>query len=502
MAWVLGVLLVLVLAVALHRAGRRSRQARAVASTSVAGRATRMGGLVTRTAARKAALRMRQVLASGERRRALETAYHIQSSAEAAALMGQMKGVFMKLGQIVSFARESLPPEAQEALKVLQKDAPPMAFALVRGVVEAELGGALEDHFAAFDEVPLAAASIGQVHRARLHDGRDVVLKVQYPGVDEAIRADLRFSDGLATLVQSFHKNADGKAIVRELKERLEDELDYRREAAHQRLFARIWRDHPLIRIPTVHDAFTTRRVLCQDYAEGLDFYTFVEAAEDDEKQLAVHVLTDFVFDSMHLFGVFNGDPHPGNYLFHEDGGITFLDFGCVKRFSEPFLETLRDLNRALVGDDHAAFDAAVKALEIVRPGRPFDHDFLWEFFAYHASPFKDDRVFAFDKAFLHAAAEVMRPAHLRRLNLPPDLIFFNRITFGLNAIFERLGARANFHRLYRRYLDRAAALPPATAVAGVEVPPHFHAPAPWVPAEELAALQHDIEGCGERCPK
>ena len=451
-----------------------SRRNAAGISTSVSARTAQVSALATRTAARKAALRMKQLVSSRERKEKLEAAYHVQTSAEAAELMGSMKGVFMKLGQIVSFARESLPPEAREALAVLQKDAPPMAFALVREVVEAELGGQLSDHFASFDEEPIASASIGQVHRARLPSGEEVVLKVQYPGVDEAIRADLRFGDGLAALISSVHKNADGRAIVAELKERLEDELDYLREAANQQRFRDIWAGHPLIRVPKVHHELTRRRVLCQEYVEGLDFYAFLDAATPDEKRLAVHAINDFVFDSMHIHGVFNGDPHPGNYLFNPDGGVTFIDFGCVKRFDRAFLDHLHGLNNALVDEDHEAFERRVRALEIILPGRPYDHDFLWGFFRYHAAPFVEDREFAFDTAYLQEAAEVMKPSNLRRLNLPPDLIFFNRITFGLNAIYERLGARENFHRLYRRYLDREGGHPPGLATLGVDLPERF----------------------------
>ncbi|TNF27417.1 MAG: AarF/ABC1/UbiB kinase family protein [Deltaproteobacteria bacterium] len=461
-----------------------SRRNHAGISTSVSARTAQVSALATRTAARKATLRLRQLVSSRERKRKLEEAYHVQTSAEAAALMGSMKGVFMKLGQIVSFARESLPPQAREALAVLQKDAPPMAFALVREVVEAELGGTLSDHFASFDEEPIASASIGQVHRARLPSGEEVVLKVQYPGVDEAIRADLRFGDGLAALISSVHKNADGRAIVAELKERLEDELDYLREAENQQRFAAIWAGHPLIRIPKVYPELTRRRVLCQEYVEGLGFYDFLEVATDEEKRLAVHALNDFVFDSMHLHGVFNGDPHPGNYLFNADGGVTFLDFGCVKRFDQAFLDELHGLNGALVHGDHAAFERHVRALDIVLPGRPYDHDFLWGFFRYHGAPFIEDREFLFDAAFLEQAAEVMKPSNLRRLNLPPDLIFFNRITFGLNAIYERLGARENFHRLYWRYLDRNADHPPALATLGVALPERFLASRRWLAAD------------------
>jgi predicted unusual protein kinase regulating ubiquinone biosynthesis (AarF/ABC1/UbiB family) len=387
--------------------------------------------------------------------------------------MGQMKGVFMKLGQIASFARESLPPEARKALETLQKDAPPMSFALVRDVVERELGP-IGERFAWFDEVPLAAASIGQVHRARLHDGGEVVVKVQYPGVDDAIRSDLRFTQGLVQMGAVFFRNSDSKGMIEELKARILDELDYEAEAANQMRFAEIWRGHPLIRVPRVFTSHSTRRVLTQAYAEGLSFKDFLEVSSPDERRLAVLVLNDFVFDSMHLFSMFNGDPHPGNYLFHHDGGITFLDFGCVKRFEGPFLPDLRALNRAIIERDEAAFEASLRATGIVLPGRPYDREASWAFFDYHARPFARDEVFTFSADYLREAGHTMRMQTLKRFNLPPDLVLFNRITFGLNAIFQQLGASENFHRLYRRYMYPAEEVPPALALVGVELPRHF----------------------------
>lgn len=476
--WIVIVLVVLTAVIGLA-SWFASRRNRAGISTSALSRAAAMGGLATRSAARKAALRMRQVIATRAQKEALEHRYHIRTSGEVAEMMGQMKGVFMKLGQIASFARESLPPEARKMLETLQKDAPPMAFALVREVVEAELGP-LAERFASFEEEPLAAASIGQVHRARLPTGEEVVVKVQYPGVDRAIRSDLRFTQGLVSMGAVFFKNTDSAAMVEEVKARLLDELDYRLEADNQERFAAIWAGHPLIRIPRVHRAWTTSRVLTQDYAAGLSFNDFLEVATPDEKRLAVLVLNDFVFDSMHFFSVFNGDPHPGNYLFNEDGGVTFLDFGCVKRFEGPFLEHLRALNRALITRDEPAFEAALRATGIILPGRPFDRDSSWGFFDYHARPFARDEVFTFTEGYLREAGEAMSVASIRRFNLPPDLVFFNRITFGLNAIFQRLGASENFHRLYRRYLYPDDNAPPSLASVGVALPERFLAARAW----------------------
>lgn len=473
-AWVTGSLLVASLvflgALWVLWLGRRSGAGLHVGATA---RTARLTGFVGRSVARRLWLKLRGLVATRRRRRELAHRHAVQTAEEAAALMGNMKGVAMKVGQIVSFASGSLPDEAQRALRTLQRDAPPMAFSVVREVLETELGQDLGARFAHVDERPLAAASIGQVHRARLRDGTRVVLKVQYPGVAESIANDLKFAKGMAALIQSFHKNADAPAMVAELRERLLDEVDYRKEAANQMLFRRLWEGHPLIRVPRVYPQHSTGRVLCQEYVRGLGFYDFVEAATPREKAVAVRVLNDFVFDSMHRFMAFNGDPHPGNYLFQPDGGVTFLDFGIVKYFDEAFMDRVQALNRAIVEEDHAAFEASVRALGIVLPDRPYDHDFLWEFFRYHAAPFAEDRVFTFTPAWVRQAGEVMSPGNLRRLNLPPDLIFFNRITFGLNAIFSELGASGNWHQQYRRYLYDPS-LPPSLAEVGVELPARF----------------------------
>ncbi|MCC6624480.1 MAG: AarF/ABC1/UbiB kinase family protein [Deltaproteobacteria bacterium] len=482
---VLAIVLAVVLALwALARYVASRRNAAGIA-TSIAARAVTIGGLATRSAARKAALRVRQVVASKAKKAELEHRYHMQNAAEITETMGQMKGVFMKLGQILSFAKETLPPEARKVLEGLQKDAPPMAFELVKGVVEGELGRPISDAFATFDEEPLAAASIGQVHRARLPSGEDVVVKVQYPGVAEAIRADLRFTGGLVQMVGTFFRNTDAEAMVKELADRLGDELDYRKEADNQEMFRRVWEGHPLVRIPRVHRAHSGARVLTQDYHEGLSFYDFLDAATPDEKRLAMLVLNDFVFDSMHLFDMFNGDPHPGNYLFHPDGAVTFLDFGCVKRFAGPFMDELRALNQAIVEEDRPRFEDALRRTGVILPGRPLDPELSWSFFEYHARPFAKDRVFTFDEAYLREAGEVMRLDNLKRFNLPADLVFFNRITFGLNAIFQKLGASENFHRYYRRYIYRHEGVRPSLAQAGVSLPERFLDARAW-PIEPL----------------
>ncbi len=452
----------------------RARQNAAGIATTVSERSSRFSVFVTRSILRRLWLSLRGFLANREHQKQLHTRYHIQVAEEAAQMMGEMKGAFMKLGQILSFANQGMPEAARDALQRLQMDAPPMSFALARGVVEAELGMDLGRAFKRFDEQPLAAASIGQVHRARLHDGSEVVVKIQYPGVREAIESDLRTTDRLASMVSAINSNIDAKGVVEELRDRLFEELDYRHELRNQQLFCDIWAGHPLIRVPRVFPEHSRSRVICQEYVRGMHFHDFIAASNAKEKRLAVHAIHDFVFDSMNRYLVFNGDPHPGNYIFADDGAIAFIDYGCVKHWSRTFMDDLQALNRALVTDDKPSFEVLLKKLAVVLPGHNYDLAEIWDFFCYHVGGFRENRVFTFTAEWVNEAFRVMDPTRQRHINLPRDFVYLNRITFGLNAIMLKLEASENFHEMQRRYLYPAEQRSPALARLGVRLPDRF----------------------------
>jgi len=455
---------------------------RSEAGIPTSGRGWMLGGLMGRRALRRAWLRVRMLFATRARKKQLADQAGIASAQEAAAVLGNMKGVFMKVGQIISFANDALPDQAKSAMQGLQKDAPPMAFALVRGVIEAELGGDLGKRFKHVEETPLAAASIGQVHRAKLRDGTDVVVKVQYPGVDTAIEGDLAALDKLGVVIGAATPALDAKTLLAELRTRIVDELDYRIEGRNQELFRRVWHGHPMIRVPRVHAEHTTKRVLTSEHVRGFGFYDFVREANAHEKQLASATIADFVFDSMFCHLVYNGDPHPGNYLFHEDGAVTFIDFGCVKRFTPPKMADLKVFFRSIVEQNREVHDQYVQKLELVRPGRDWDRDLMWTAWRYHLEPYWSEE-FVFDEGYLARGREVMAPKNTRDMNLPPDLLFFTRITFGLNAISQQLGARGNFRLSARRYFYQEEGTPTALGLLGLDVPddfrrlPHLHEP-------------------------
>jgi predicted unusual protein kinase regulating ubiquinone biosynthesis (AarF/ABC1/UbiB family) len=288
------------------------------------------------------------VVASLRSRRGVErdgVEFHTRMAQQYAERLGRSRGVLMKAGQILSMVLPESGVEGeyrgiyQAAFAKLQDDAPPMPPELAVEVITAELGRPPSEVFAEFDPSPLAAASIGQVHRATLPDGRRVVVKVQYPGVDEAIRADLKNTELLSTFLRLLFSvmpnmtKVDPQAMAAEVSARIGEEIDYRVEAANQQEFADIYRGHPFIRIPEVVPDLSTRRVLVSDYVDGLRFAKAARAEQHlrDRWGEAVH---RFVWGSMHLHGLVNADSHPGNYLFQPDGTVTFLDFGCVKRLA------------------------------------------------------------------------------------------------------------------------------------------------------------------------
>ena len=421
------------------------------------------------------AMRARATLATDERRAELQAEFELRTAEQVAEALGHMKGALMKLGQMASYLDQGLPEPVREALAQLQSDAPPMAPALVSQVVRSELGAEPTVVFAEWDPVPLASASIGQVHRARTHDGRAVAVKVQYPGVDTAIAADLANTDLLFGMLGMLFPGMDPAPIVDELRERVVEELDYRIEADHQRLFAAAYAGHPFIHVPGVLDELSTRRVLTTELAEGARFAE-VQSWPDDERQLAAETLYRFAFGSIYNLGAFNGDPHPGNYLFRPGGRVTFLDFGLCKRFSDDEVKVFVEMIQAIVLDrDVPGFRRVLEGVGILPGGVTASDDEVFEYFGHFYEFVLDDAEMEmtpeyssesvrrfFDLTGPHA--ELMKQA-----NLPPSMVIIQRINLGLYALFGDLGARNNWRRIAEElwpFVDAGPATPMGERIA------------------------------------
>ena len=365
--------------------------------------------------------------------------------------LGSMKGALMKLGQMASYVDTGLPEPMRQALATLQQDAPPMSPELAAGVVEEELGGPPDRVFAEWDPEPIAAASIGQVHRAITRDGLAVAVKVQYPGVDRAIRADLDNTAVLLQIVRMAFPGLDAEGLVTELRARLTEELDYRLEGINQQKFAAFFAGHPFIHVPSVRADLSSGRVLTNELVSGARYDEILDWPQH-ERNLAGEAIFRFVFGCLYRMRAFNGDPHPGNYLFHGDGRVSFLDFGLVKWFRAGDVERLAEMIKALVlrRDTHG-FRRAAEAAGFLRPGAPVTDEEVADYFRHYyqlvlgEGPVTFSAEYASEtvRRFFDASNQVVKHA-----NIPPPFVILQRINLGMYAVLAGLGATANWRRI------------------------------------------------------
>jgi predicted unusual protein kinase regulating ubiquinone biosynthesis (AarF/ABC1/UbiB family) len=386
------------------------------------------------------------------------TDFHARTAERYTELLGRSKGALMKAGQMLSFIpagpliSTELQSIYQTALARLREDAPPMAPALAREALERELGRRAEIAFAQFDWTPLAAASVGQVHAARLHDGRAVAVKIQYPGVAEAIRADLRNNELLATFLGLIaglspkRVSFDVRGAAREISARITEELDYRLEAASQAEFADIYRGHPFIRVPEVIGELSTDRVLTQELVQGRPWNDALAAGQELRDQWA-EAMHRFVYGSYDRFCLFNADPHPGNYLFHDDGSVSFLDFGCVKRFAREQVEMMDSILRACWRDDVLGTWRASVEAGFWRSSDPVSAE---EVFAY----WRDDWAMLWAEQRFTVTPEYVASWITRRFSpngpsanavryatVPPEYMLIGRMEIGVASLIAQLRA-------------------------------------------------------------
>jgi predicted unusual protein kinase regulating ubiquinone biosynthesis (AarF/ABC1/UbiB family) len=437
-----------------------------------------LAALSARTAGEAVVVGLRSKLTGAD-----STEFHIRTAERYAELLGRSKGALMKAGQMLSFV--SLGPAVGEefqsiyrtALTRLREDAPPMAPELAREVLERELQGPIESTFAQFDWEPLAAASIGQVHAARLHDGREVAVKIQYPGVGAAITADLKNTELLSTVLGLIFGLAptrvsfDVKGAAREMSTRIAEELDYRREAANQAQFAEIYRGHPFIHVPEVIDELCTDRVLTQELVRG-SCWSDALTAEQELRDSWAEAIYRFVYASNYRFCVLNADPHPGNYLFHDDGSVTFLDFGCVKRFEREQVEMMNTIARACLRDDVLGTWRASVEAGFWRSSDPVS---AGEVFAYWREPWE---MWWAEQPFTVTPEYVARwikrkfsptgPSAnaFRHITAPPDYTIMGRIEMGAMSVIAELRAGNHWGAIVAEFFEGAA---PVTAIGKLD---------------------------------
>jgi predicted unusual protein kinase regulating ubiquinone biosynthesis (AarF/ABC1/UbiB family) len=441
------------------------RQSRLSRGAALARLALRVGG-------RYVARSPRLVFASVERRGELRHDLALQTADDVAEELGSMKGALMKLGQMASYIDEDMPETFRASMARLQHTAPPMSAALASSVILNELGGEPENVFARWDPLPFAAASIGQVHRAITRQGRAVAVKVQYPGIARSITSDLRNVGLLRRIAGAAFPGLDARSLIEELGERLKEEVDYIREADNQALFGRYFRGHPFIHIPEVVRELSTARVLTSELVVG-SRYEELQRWDQNERDLAAETIYRFVFRSLYRLHAFNGDPHPGNYLFRGGGRVSFLDFGLTKHFTEDDFAPLIDGVRFMVLEpDGERFRSAMERAGFLQAGAPVPTQTVVDRFG----PFYDtvirDAPMTITPA--HASAIVKRFFDARSplapySDVPRTYAVLQRINLGLYAVLGSLNATANWRRIAEEiwpFVNKAPSTPMGEAEA------------------------------------
>lgn len=391
-------------------------------------------------------------------------------------MLSTLRGGAMKIGQMASFIDvDFIPPEHRDAyqgkLAALRDSAPPMSWKQVRSVLEREWGEEPESVLEDLEHDAAAAASIGQVHRGRLPDGREVAVKVQYPEIADALEADLGTAAIIARLGKAIAPGVDPKLIMDEIRERILEELDYELEAQNQRAFARAYRGHPFAHVPDVVTSLSARRVLVSEWVDGAPFAQILERPTEERDRIG-EIIYRFFYGSLRWLKRFNVDAHPGNYMLMDGGRMAFLDFGSVKEMSAERMRVGVRLMMAATEPDDRAVVEVLRELGYVRAGAEPDAALLAAQVRVPNEWVLVDREFTLDRDYVGSLlqrssainAEMLRLA--RSISLPADDLMLNRMGIGVVAVLGQLGVTRNWHRMAR---ETWFGEPPATEMGAAE---------------------------------
>jgi len=445
-------------------------------------RTARVGGLVTGQGLRWAGMRTANRVRTPKRAAAAEKERAAALVHELVEQLGRMRGAAMKVGQMISMVEfDGLPEEQQDELQrklaTLRDDVPPVPFARLEKLMRKEFGAPLDQVFSDFDERAFAAASIGQVHRATTVDGHEVVAKIQYPGVAEAVETDLRNAMLLLPLVKRLAPGLDARAMAEELRERVGEELDYELEAQNQRRIERLMRGHPFITVPRIYTDLSTRRVLVSEYIEGERFEE-VRRADEAQRDRYGEIVFRFFFGLTYRDRIALGDPHPGNYLLRPDGRVCFLDFGLLRDVDAARVARERAIAVAVRDKDAAALKAALIDGGYLPASRAdaVDADFALRLMRraikWYAVP--GERRFSPGTRHREREPEVLDDeqraairSHVNQFTVPPTSILIRRMHGIVAIVLSQLRAGGDWGGIAAEYLYGA---PPATALGEAEL--------------------------------
>ena len=420
----------------------------------------KLAGMTASVAGRYASEKVRSSLGSDDKKEERLSKTYDKMANDIVSTLGELKGAVMKVGQIASQTQDFLPKEFSTALQKLQKEAPPMDFSLIRQQIIDELGGAPETIFDFFEQKPYAAASIGQVHRAMTKDGRDVIVKVQYPGVDKSCDSDLkqlRMTLKLGGLLKIPKESVD--QLFQEILERLHEELDYQNEAKNIKRFQDFHKGDSGLIIPTVIDELSTRRILTMELVEG-DHLSDLdpEVYTQDVINLIGHRIFTTMADQLFKFKCIHGDPHAGNFAFRPDGTVIMYDFGCVKQLKPEIVTAYKAALNAGIGEDYRLLDKRLIELGVRVEDKPaLDEGYYAMWRDIFISPFEHkDEIYDFAQASLHTKVASKAPTvfkHLDSFKPPVESLFIDRLIAGHYWMMKNLGVQAAFRNELEEYL-------------------------------------------------
>jgi predicted unusual protein kinase regulating ubiquinone biosynthesis (AarF/ABC1/UbiB family) len=363
-------------------------------------------------------------------------------------VLGELKGGAMKVGQALSVLEAAIPEEYgepyREALTKLQKDAPPLPADRVHRVLDAQLGTKWRDRFSSFDDTPVASASIGQVHKAVWSDGRDVAVKIQYPGADEALRADLKTMQRMVGVAKQLAPGADIQGVVNELIERTEMELDYRLEADNQRAFAKAYRDHPHFAVPGV--VASAPKVVVQEWIQGVPMAEIIRDGTPEQRDLIGSRLLELTFDAPRRLQMLHGDAHPGNFMLLPDGRMVVIDFGAVAPMPGGFPIELGMTIRLAREKNYDLLLPTMEKAGFIQKGQDVSVRDIDDMLRQYVEPVEVE-VFHYTRKWLQkmSSIEIDRSVSqirtARQMDLPPKLVIPMRVIMSVAAILCQLDA-------------------------------------------------------------
>lgn len=420
-------------------------------STSRFGRALKLGGLATRVTGSAIAHSIKRAFGGPDDGQSGQAAL-VANAERIVKVMGEMKGAAMKVGQLLSADPDLIHPDFADRLSQLQRNAPPMSWDMVRRQVEGAFGHPIGEMYAEFEQEAVGAASIGQVHRARLHSGRVVAVKVQYPGITSTLDSDLRNLGAVLSMGRVFLSKERLDQFIDEARGAILDEADYELEARTLGKFRRLLASRPGIRVPEPFPEFTAKGVLTMEYIEGRKLDTAIVEMEDTVSRDAI--ITRFVDTFVWMFHdhyVLHADPHPGNFLLDPHDNIVLLDFGCVKDFEPELCDGVLHLLRHFWDGDMVALEQRFRIMGFGSPEAKFpDLEVLRQYHDLILAPIKHDAPFDFSTWSVHADIRAFMRENFEMIRLvpPAGLLLYIRVLAGLKGQMTRMKANINLRRL------------------------------------------------------